>query len=105
MGKLAAFLLIWVSTTQSPVFVYALQTKTQPAIHLLQDLTHEQDQEDLPVQSGNIEIDESDDSKLPFCRILVPEPLCKDLNNLSDQYLLIEVPHQNYTITTPPPEG
>lgn len=104
MGKLAAFLLILVGTTQSPVFVYALQTKAQPAIHLLQDFAPEQDQQDLPAQSSNAEPDESDDYKLLLYPIQVPEPLCKEVPSLSDPYLLLEVLHQNHAISTPPPE-
>lgn len=104
MGKLAAFLLILVGTTQSLVFVYTPQTKAKPVIQLLEDLVMEQDQQDLPEQSTNAELDESDDSKLPLCRILIPEPLCKEIPGISDPYLLIEVLHQNYAITTPPPE-
>ncbi|HEY1018297.1 MAG TPA: hypothetical protein VGE25_04835 [Sediminibacterium sp.] len=104
MGKLAAFLLILVGSTQSPVFVYALQTKARPVIHLLQDLTQEQDQQDLPAPSADDGPDQSDDYKLPLCRIQVPEPLCKEIPGISDPYLLIEVLQQNYAITTPPPE-
>lgn len=104
MGKLAAFLLILVGTTQSPVFVYALQTKTQPAIHLLQDLTQEQNQQDLPEDNPSFELDESDDSKLPLHRIQVPEPIVKEISNFSDQYLFIAILQQNYAIATPPPD-
>lgn len=104
MGKLAAFLLILVGTTQSPVFVYALQTKTQPAIHLLQDLTHEQNQQDLPEDNPPFELDESDDSKLPLHRIQVPEPIVKEISNFSDRYLFIAIPQRNYAIATPPPD-
>ncbi|MDP3129330.1 MAG: hypothetical protein Q8M81_12605 [Sediminibacterium sp.] len=104
MGKLAAFLLILLGSTQSPVFVYALQTKAKPAIHLLQDLAHEQDQQGLPAPSSDGEPDESDDYKLPLYFIQVPEPLCKYISGISDPYLRIEVLQQNYAITTPPPE-
>ncbi|MBI2275283.1 MAG: hypothetical protein HYU70_15920 [Bacteroidetes bacterium] len=104
MGKLAAFLLILVGSTQSPVFVYALQTKAKPAIHLLQDLAQQQDQQDLPAQSADDGPDQSDDYKLPLCRIQVPEPLCKEITGISDPYLHIEVLQQNYAISTPPPE-
>ena len=104
MGKLAAFLLILVGTTQSPVFVYALQTETQSAIHLVQDLPHEQNQQDLPEDNHPFELDESDDSKLPLHRIQVPEPIVKEISNFSDRYLFIAILQQNYAIATPPPD-
>ncbi len=104
MGKLAALLLILVGTTQSPVFVYALQTKAKPAIHLLQHLAHEQDQQDLPGDNHQFELDESDDSKLPLCRILVPEPIVKEIRNFADPYLFVAILQQNYAIATPPPD-
>lgn len=104
MGKLAAFLLILVVTTQSPVFVYALQTKAKPAIHLLLDLGHEQDQQDLPGDTHQFELDESDDYKLPLYRVQLPEPLVKDIRDFSVPYLSVAILHRNYAITTPPPE-
>jgi hypothetical protein len=104
MGKLAAFLLLLVGTTQSPVFVYALQTKAKPAIHLLQDLTLEQHQQDLPGDTHHFELDESDDCKLPLYRVLLSEPLAKDIENFSDHYQLVAILHRNYAIATPPPE-
>jgi hypothetical protein len=105
MGKLAAILLILIGTAKSPVFVYALQTKTQTAIHLLQDLTqHTQDQQDAPERSPNIESDESDDFKLPVGRLQIGQPFRKIIQHFSDAYLIAAVPQQNYTITTPPPE-
>lgn len=104
MEKLAAFLLILVGTTQSPVFVYALQTKAMPAIHLLQDLAHEQHQQDHPGDNHHFDLDESDDSKLPLHRIQVPEPIVKEISNFSDRYLFIAILQQNYAIATPPPD-
>lgn len=105
MGKVTAFLLLLMFIIQSPVFACALQAKADQAARLFTDTDGgQQDADQDPSQPDHFDHDESDDFKLPVCRMRLSLPFHKDAKSLSGQYLLSQVVQQNFSITTPPPE-
>ncbi len=107
MGKITAFLLLLMFIIQSPVFACALQVKVDQAALLFADTGSGQqdtDQDQDLDQHGHFDNDESDDFKLPVCRIGWVLPYHKNTKNLSGQYLLARVAQQNFSVNTPPPE-
>lgn len=105
MGKIAAFLLLLMFIIQSPVFACALQVKVDQAALLFTDTgSGQQDADQDPDQHGHFDNDESDDLKMPVCRIGLSLPYQRNTKNLSGQYLLAQVVQQNFSVTTPPPE-